>query len=95
MGLLLPGINGEPGTGVSVAAIASQRWSWITVHLNVTGTLTRQQHGGLFVGTIVEGPSHGPSDRSVRYSRSVNRGSNDHIRADWRDLGLRDGIAWI
>jgi hypothetical protein len=31
----------------------------MTVHFNVMGTLARRQHGSLFVGTIVEGPSHG------------------------------------
>jgi hypothetical protein len=55
-GLLLPGINDEPGTGASLAAIVSQRWTWGTVHLNVAGALTRQHHGDLFVGAIVEGP---------------------------------------
>lgn len=55
-GLLLPGINDEPGTGASLAAIVSQRWPWGTVHLNVVGSITRQHHGDLFVSAIVEGP---------------------------------------
>lgn len=56
-GLLLPGLDAEPGTGLSVAAILSQRWARMTLHLNVKSTLTRQQHGALFVGAIVEGSS--------------------------------------
>ena len=56
-GFLLPGINDEPGTtGGSVAGIVSQQWSWMTVHLNAAAAITRQQHGDLFLGMIVEGP---------------------------------------
>lgn len=55
-GLLLPGINDEPGTGGSVAGIVSQRWPLLSVHLNAVVAVTRQQHGDVFVGAIVEGP---------------------------------------
>jgi hypothetical protein len=55
-GILLPGINSEPGTGGSLAGIVSQRWSWITIHLNASAVVTRQQHGDLFLSTILEGP---------------------------------------
>lgn len=55
-GLLLPGINDEPGLGGSVAGIVSQRWDWITVHANLAGAVTRQGHGDVFVGAILEGP---------------------------------------
>jgi hypothetical protein len=55
-GVLTPGINTDPGTGASVAAIVSQRWRFLTAHLNVAGALTRDQHADLFVGTILEGP---------------------------------------
>ncbi len=55
-GLLLPGINAEPGTGGSIAGIVSQQWPWLTVHFNLMGSVTRQQHGDLFISTIVEGP---------------------------------------
>lgn len=60
IGLLLPGINDEPGVGGSVAGIVSQQWPWITVHFNVAGAVTRQQHGDVFVGAIVEGPRDWP-----------------------------------
>jgi hypothetical protein len=55
-GILLPGINDEPGTGAVVNAIASQRWDWGTVHLNAQIALTREQHADYFLDTIIEGP---------------------------------------
>lgn len=55
-GILLPGINDEPGTGAVLNAIASQRWNWGTVHLNAQIALTREQHADYFLDTIIEGP---------------------------------------
>jgi hypothetical protein len=63
-GLLLPGVNDEPGLGGSLAGIVSQRWKWVTVHVNLAGAVTRQQHGELIIGAIVEGP-HGWTVRPV------------------------------
>jgi hypothetical protein len=34
LGILLPGIHDERGTGFSLAGILSQRWDWGTVHFN-------------------------------------------------------------
>jgi len=34
-GLLLPDASGETGVGASLAGIASDRWDWGTIHLNV------------------------------------------------------------
>ncbi len=59
-GLLLPGIGGEAGTGGSIAGIVSQRWPWLTLHLNAVAAVTRQQHGDLFLGAIIEGPQTWP-----------------------------------
>jgi hypothetical protein len=59
-GVLLPGINDQPGVGVSWAALAGQRWSWGAVNLNATASLTRQSHGELSLGAIVEGPDKWP-----------------------------------
>lgn len=59
-GLLLPGINDEPGTGGSLAAVVSQRWPALTLHLNLLGAVTRRGHGDLFAGIIGEGPSEWP-----------------------------------
>ena len=55
-GILLPEINGVPKAGASWATIISDRWAWGTIHFNAGAALTREQHGDLFVGTIVEGP---------------------------------------
>lgn len=55
-GVLLPTVNGEPGVGASAAAIVSQRWSSLTMHLNAAVALTRAGRLDLFGGAIVEGP---------------------------------------
>jgi hypothetical protein len=55
-GLLLPGINDEHGTGATLDGIVSQRWPWMTVHLNIQASVTRDQRGDLFLDAIVEGP---------------------------------------
>jgi hypothetical protein len=55
-GVLLPGINDQHGTGGSIAAILSQRWEPLTVHLNAAAAVTREQHGDLFLSAIFEGP---------------------------------------
>lgn len=74
-GVLLPGIHDESGTGVSLAGIVSQRWSWGTVHFNAAAALTREQHADYFLDTIIEGPR----DWAVRpateffYERDVGR----------------------
>jgi hypothetical protein len=56
-GVLLPDSTGNSGVGASWAAIASQRWAWGTIHLNAETALTRDHHGDVFVGGIIEGPS--------------------------------------
>ena len=56
-GVLLPDSTGNSGVGASVAAIASQRWDWGTIHLNAETALTRDHHGDVFLGAIIEGPS--------------------------------------
>jgi hypothetical protein len=56
-GVLFPDTIGNSGFGASVAGIVSQRWDWGTVHFNAAASLTRDQHGDVFVGAILEGPS--------------------------------------
>jgi hypothetical protein len=57
LAVLLPGTAaGENGIGGSLSGIVSEQWGWLRVHLNVVATVTRQQHGDLFIGTIFEGP---------------------------------------
>ena len=55
-GLLLPEVNGTPGTGLSLAGIVSQRWDAGTAHLNAALARTREHELDLFLGTILEGP---------------------------------------
>jgi hypothetical protein len=40
-GALIPEINGEKGFGASAALIASERWSWLLLHLNNQASLSR------------------------------------------------------
>jgi hypothetical protein len=56
-GILLPDSTGDSGVGASLAGIVSQRWDWGTIHLNAETALTRDHHGDIFVGAILEGPS--------------------------------------
>jgi hypothetical protein len=49
VGPLLPGVNGEPGTGATWGGIASFRWGWLTAHLNAAATVTRSHHGDGFI----------------------------------------------
>jgi hypothetical protein len=55
-GVLLPDSIGDTGFGASAAWIVSQRWDWGTVNLNAATPLTREHHGDIFLGTIIEGP---------------------------------------
>ncbi|WGS23554.1 MULTISPECIES: hypothetical protein [unclassified Bradyrhizobium] len=56
-GVLLPDSTGMSGVGASLAGIVSQRWDWGTIHFNAETALTRDHHGDVFFGTILEGPS--------------------------------------
>jgi hypothetical protein len=56
-GVLLPDSTGNSGVGASLAGIVSQGWDWGTIHLNAETAITRDHHGDLFLGSIIEGPS--------------------------------------
>ena len=56
-GVLLPDNTGNSGVGASLAGIVSQRWDWGTIHLNAETVITREHHGDVFLGSIIEGPS--------------------------------------
>lgn len=58
--ILLPGIGAENGAGLEWTGMASERFDWGTVHLNLAAILTRQQRGGVFAGAIAEGPGDWP-----------------------------------
>src|SRR5437773_4045176 len=55
-GVLLPSVNGEKGTGLSVAGIVSQRTETVSVHLNAALAWTREHEPDLFLAAILEGP---------------------------------------
>jgi hypothetical protein len=55
-GVLLPGVHDEQGTGATITGIIGQKFSWGAVHVNLSGSLTRDQRSEVFFGTILEGP---------------------------------------
>ncbi len=55
-GLLPPNIHADKGVGATVAAILSQRWPAMTLHVNGAATRTRGGHPDAFGSVIVEGP---------------------------------------
>ena len=94
-GVLLPEVNGEHGTGFSLAGIVSQRWRAGTVHLNAALARTRDHEDAAFLGTIIEGPF----DWAVRpvaevfTQRATGGGRLDSLLlgAIWR---LREGLSF-
>jgi hypothetical protein len=60
-GPLLPNVNGEESFGASLDLIVSERWSWMTVHLNNWVELSRGDlNVDWFEGVILEGAFHAP-----------------------------------
>jgi hypothetical protein len=55
-GVLLPGVNAESGTGISLAGIIGQKFGWGAIHFNAEAELAREGRGELFLGAILEGP---------------------------------------
>ena len=102
--VLLPGIDAEDGAGLELTGIASRRWDWGAIHINVAAELSRDQKLGTFLGLILEGPGDWPVRpvAEVNYQRvfhteeetSVLLGAiwevKDHVAFD---LGLRH--AWV
>jgi hypothetical protein len=101
-GILLPGINDEPGIGGSWLGVVSYRFGPLTTHLNVEGAVTRRQHGDMFFSLIAEGPF----DWTVRpaaevaYERAFGESEtmSGLVGAIWQvrenlavDLGIREG----
>jgi hypothetical protein len=101
-GLLLPGLNDEPGVGGSVAGIVSYRFPDVTAHFNAQAAVTRQRHGDVFLSTIVEGPFYWKVRpvAEVAYEREGGRFEivSGLIGAIWPvrdnlafDVGVREG----
>jgi hypothetical protein len=101
-GLLLPGINDEPGLGGSIAGIVSQRVAGLTAHLNVQAGVSRQRRADLFLSTILEGPADWPVRPVAEIAYEREFGGEETlsglIGAIWQpreglafDIGLREG----
>jgi hypothetical protein len=84
---LLPGYHGEQGSGGSCAAIASQRFDWGAVHLNVASERDRNHNWGQFHGVIVEGPE----DWKVR---PVVELTHEHTAGEPTSRGALVGAIW-
>ena len=102
--ILLPGINTDDGAGFELTGIASQRWEWGTIHINIAAELTRDQRLGTFAGLIVEGPDAWTVRpvAEVNYTRefSTDEETSVLLGAIWKihdklalDLGFRH--AWV
>jgi hypothetical protein len=102
--LLLPGINTEDGAGFELTGIASQRWDWGTIHINIAAELTRDQRLGTFTGLIIEGPDAWPVRpvAELNYQREFNTSEETSVLvgAIWKvqdklalDIGFRHG--WV
>ena len=93
--LLLPGINADDGAGFEWTGIASQRWDWGAIHINIAAELTRDQRLGTFVGLILEGPEDWPLRpvAEVNYQRafSTEEETSVLLGAIWK---VRDGLAF-
>ena len=102
--VLLPGIHDQDGAGFELTGIASRRWNWGTLHINVATELTRDQRLGTFLGAILEGPDAWPVRpvAEVNYQREFPRHEETSVLAGaiWKvrdhlafDLGFRH--AWV
>jgi hypothetical protein len=102
--VLLPGINADDGGGFQLTGIASQRWEWGTIHINIAAELTRDQGLGTFAGLIVEGPDAWTVRpvAELNYTRefSTDEETSVLLGAIWKvrdklalDLGFRH--AWV
>lgn len=95
IGLLLPEVNGQNGTGLSAAGIVSQRWDAGTLHLNGVLARTRDHEDAVFLGAILEGPYEWPLRpvAEVFAQRATGGGRIDSVLvgAIWR---VRDGLSF-
>jgi len=102
--VLLPGIHADDGAGFELTGIASRRWEWGTIHINIAAELTRDGHLGTFAGLIVEGPDAWTVRpvAEVNYQRefSAHEETSILLGAIWKaqdklafDIGLRH--AWV
>jgi hypothetical protein len=102
-GVLLPDTIGDTSFGASVAGIVSQRWEWGAIHLNAGAALTREEHGDVFAGIILEGPSKWKVRpvAEIFYEEEIGQSHtiSGLVGAIWQvrdslsfDFGLRHGV---
>lgn len=60
MGVLLPGVDAEPGFGANLALLFAQKWDAGTLHLNAWVNLTRDRTLNVFLTSAIEGPEAWP-----------------------------------
>ncbi|HKU54644.1 MAG TPA: hypothetical protein VJP60_04735 [Rhizomicrobium sp.] len=70
--VLLPGIGADSGAGLEWTMLASHRQDWGAWHLNLGPMLTRDGHGGMVAGGILEGPASWPFRpvAEIRYEKA-------------------------
>jgi hypothetical protein len=88
LGVLLPGVRGDHGTGLSAAGIVSQRSELAAVHLNGALAVTREHEPQAFLGVIVEGPRawrlRPVAEVFTEHERAAERAGSALIGAIWR-----------
>jgi hypothetical protein len=94
-GVLLPDVNGEHGTGLSLAGIVSQRWDAATIHLNGALAITREGEPDLFLGVILEGPNRWRvrpvAEVFAEQAKGGERINSALVGAIWR---VREGLSF-
>jgi hypothetical protein len=85
--ILLPGLNDQSGAGVDLTGIAGQRWNWGSVYVNLGALRSREGHGEIFFGTILEGPTDWPVRPAVEFVYDREFGSMEKV-------SLLAGLIW-
>lgn len=92
--VLLPGLRADDGAGLEWTMLASDRTSWGAWHFNIGPELTRDGHGAMVVGGILEGP-HDWMVRPVAELRYEKTFGGEEMFAQLVGLifPVRDGLA--
>jgi hypothetical protein len=85
--ILLPNINAESGAGAGLTGIVGQRWSWGSVHINLGASRSREGHGEIFFGTILEGSADWPVRPVAEFVYEREFGSHEEV-------ALLGGLIW-
>lgn len=85
--ILLPGVSDEPGAGVGLTGLVSQRWNWGTLHVNLGASRSREGNGEIFFGTILEGPADWVVRPAAEFVYEREFGSHEEV-------SLLAGLIW-